>query len=57
MSSSDGLDALSNEYREYCAKHNLPAMSADELLCEDIDNAHTDYLIDFLRRWELVVDK
>ena len=38
----DRLDFLSNVLRDYCTLHNLPFISADELLYESNNNSEMD---------------
>ena len=53
---SESRDALLAEYEDYCDKHSLPKMSADELMCEldySAENApHIEFLSIFSDRWE-----
>lgn len=53
---------LTNQYSEYCGEHDLPAMSADELLHEmfarrDAIAAHVKWLSDFILRWEVAQEE
>ncbi len=55
---------LCDEIRDWCEKHKLPHLSADELLCElcelpmsersDEEQAKVSWLSDFITRWDAV---
>lgn len=46
------LDKLSREYQRFCAKHGLPAISADELILRPLTDFQAAFVADFLSRWE-----
>ncbi len=43
---------LCKEYQEWSAAQGLPAMSADELIFEEISDAQRVWLTDFIIRWD-----
>jgi hypothetical protein len=43
------------EYQEWCRANHLPAMSADELVHENVTEIQTRWLRDFIRRWNETV--
>jgi hypothetical protein len=48
-------DKLTAEYQLWCKDHGYPAMSADELACEEdivTDKFHRAWLAEFIARWE-----
>ena len=54
------LDLLSDVLEDFCTKHNLELMSADDILYGDSDGKLTDYQRDWLRNyisvWDIVVN-
>ncbi len=55
----DSFGPLIDEYQSYCARHNLPKSSADELYYSLLDKPeenrlHLIYLKCFLERWDIV---
>jgi hypothetical protein len=46
---------LCAEFQAWTDAHGLPAMSAEELLHEDITSEQRKYLTAFINRWEMVV--
>ncbi len=60
MTQTNGIHALCEELKAYCAKHNLPFISADELLLElysqePRNEAHCAWVRDFIARWDEAV--
>ena len=57
---TDTINSLTDEYQNYCARHGLPLMSANELLGQlteldnpsDVRRERIDWLTDFISRWE-----
>ena len=65
MSSKTGvidsqLDCLSDCLEDFCTKHNLELMSADDILFGDSDDKLTNYQKDWLRNyievWDIIVN-
>ena len=52
----DNIDFLTIVYEDYCTKHSLPYVSADEQDTEDMDSKHVQWLASFNRMWELAQD-
>jgi hypothetical protein len=52
---SNSTEALTDLLTEYCDTHNLPLMSADELLLEM--GVHWCWLQAFVARWDVVQDE
>ena len=50
------LDLLSDCLEDFCTKHNLELMSADDILYGSFDNELTNYQKDWLRNYILVWD-
>ncbi len=54
------LDLLSDCLEDFCYKHNLELMSADDILYGDSDGKLTDYQRDWLRNyievWDIIVN-
>ena len=54
------LDCLSDVLEDFCIKHNLEIMSADDILYGSSDNQLTDYQKDWLRNyisiWDTIVN-
>lgn len=48
-------DMLHEELKEWCKVNNLPLVSADEILSEEITDDQRTYLLDFIERWETTV--
>jgi hypothetical protein len=57
---TDTINSLTDEYQDYCDRHGLPLMSANELLVQltELDNPsedrreRIDWLTDFISRWD-----
>jgi hypothetical protein len=49
---SNSTEALTDLLTDYCDTHNLPLMSADELLL--VVGAHWQWLLAFIDRWNVV---
>jgi len=65
MSSKTGvidsqLDLLSDVLEDFCTKHNLELMSADDILYGDSDGKLSNYQRDWLRNyievWDIIVN-
>ena len=52
---SNSTEALTDLLVEYCDTHNLPLMSADELLL--VVGAQWEWLQAFVARWDVVQDE
>ena len=54
------LDLLSDVLEDFCTKHNLELMSADDLLYGDSDDKLSNYQKDWLRNyievWDIIVN-
>ena len=54
------LDCLSDVLEDFCTKHNLELMSADDILYGSSDNELTDYQKDWLRNyievWDIIAN-
>ena len=54
------LDLLSDVLEDFCTKHNLELMSADDLLYGDTDGKLSNYQRDWLRNyisvWDIIVN-
>ena len=54
------LDLLSDCLEDFCTKHNLELMSADDILYGSSDNELTDYQKDWLRNnisiWDTIAN-
>jgi hypothetical protein len=49
---------LCAEFKAWCQRENLPWLSADELILEDITDAQRRYISKFILRWEdMLVDQ
>ena len=53
---TDNIDFLTIVYEDYCTKHSLPFVSADEQDTVDMDQKHVQWLVSFNRMWELAQD-
>ena len=52
----DSIDFLTVVYEDYCTKHGLPYVSADEQDLHDMDEKHVKWLYAFNTMWELGQD-
>lgn len=52
----DSIDFLTVVYEDYCTKHSLPYVSADEQDTVDMDQKHVDWLTSFNQMWELSIN-
>jgi hypothetical protein len=52
----DSIDFLTVVYEDYCTKHSLPYVSADEQDTEDMDQKHVEWLTSFNQMWELSIN-
>ena len=54
------LDLLSDVLEDFCTKHNLELMSADDILFGDSDDKLSNYQKDWLRNyieiWDIIVN-
>ena len=54
------LDCLSDVLEDFCTKHNLELMSADDILFGDSDDELTNYQKDWLRNyieiWDIIAN-
>ncbi len=54
------LDLLSDVLEDFCTKHNLELMSADDLLYGDSDDKLSNYQKDWLRNyieiWDIIAN-
>ena len=54
------LDLLSDVLEDFCTKHNLELMSADDILYGDSDDKLSNYQKDWLRNyieiWDIIVN-
>ena len=54
------LDCLSDVLEDFCTKHNLELMSADDILYGDSDGKLSNYQRDWLRNyievWDIIVN-
>ena len=47
------IDFLTIVYEDYCTKHSLPYVSADEQDTDNMDQKHVTWLSSFIETWEL----
>ncbi len=47
------IDFLTIVYEDYCTKHSLPYVSADEQDTDNMDQKHVTWLASFIETWEL----
>jgi len=52
----DSIDFLTVVYEDYCTKHSLPYVSADEQDTVDMDQKHVEWLTSFNQMWELSIN-
>ncbi len=52
----DKIDFLTIVYEDYCTKHSLPYVSADEQDTYDMDSKHVAWLHTFIQMWEIAQD-
>ena len=52
----DNIDFLTDVYEDYCTKHGLPYVSADEQCLSELDERHVNWLNAFNRMWDLAAD-
>ena len=52
----DSIDFLTVVYEDYCTKHSLPYVSADEQDTVDMDQKHVNWLTAFNQMWELSIN-
>ena len=57
MQSADPIDAMTLDLKAFVMRHELPHMSADDLLAlEDVDHIQRLYLVQFVQQWEEVME-
>jgi len=49
----DSIDFLTVVYEDYCTKHGLPYVSADEQDLSDLDSKHVLWLNSFVKSWDV----
>ena len=49
----DKIDFLTVVYEDYCTKHSLPFVSADEQELSQLDQKHVNWLNTFNDMWDL----
>ena len=52
----DKIDFLTIVYEDYCTKHSLPYVSADEQDTVDMDEKHVQWLHVFNDMWDIAQD-
>jgi len=52
----DNIDFLTVVYEDYCTKHHLPFISADEQHLDELDEKHVLWLRCFNDMWEIAQD-
>jgi hypothetical protein len=52
----DKIDFLTIVYEDYCTKHSLPYVSADEQDLNDMDEKHVNWLYNFNQMWDLAIN-
>jgi len=52
----DKIDFLTDVYEDYCTKHSLPYVSADEQDLTDMDEKHIQWLHNFNAMWDIAQD-
>ena len=45
------IDFLTIVYEDYCTKHSLPYVSADEQDTDNMDQKHVTWLASFIETW------
>ena len=54
------LDLLSDVLEDFCTKHNLELMSADDILYGDSDgklsNSQRDWFRNYIELWDIIVN-
>ncbi len=56
VTSMDNIDFLTIVYEDYCTKHSLPYVSADEQDLNDMDEKHVNWLYNFNQMWDLAIN-
>ena len=51
MTKMSKIDFLTIVYKDYCTKHNLPFVSADEQELNESDKKHIDWIDNFIDMW------
>ena len=52
----DKIDFLTIVYEDYCTKHGLPYVSADEQDLSDLDEKHINCIDNFIDMWHYAQD-
>ena len=52
----DKIDFLTIVYEDYCTKHSLPYVSADDQDTSDMDEKHVNWLRNFIEVWDLAAN-
>ena len=50
------IDFLTIVYNDYCTKHNLPLVSADEQELSESDEKHINWMDNFIDMWYYAED-
>ena len=50
------IDFLTIVYKDYCTKHNLPFVSADEQELSESDKKHINWIDNFIDMWHYAED-
>ena len=56
VTSMDNIDFLTIVYEDYCTKHSLPYVSADEQDLNEMDEKHVNWLYNFNQMWDLAIN-
>ncbi len=52
----DKIDFLTEVYEDYCTKHSLPYVSADDQDTSDMDEKHVNWIHTFIEVWDLAAN-
>ena len=56
MTKMSKIDFLTIAYKDYCTKHNLPLVSADEQDLSYSDEKHINWIDNFIDMWDYAQD-
>ena len=56
MTKMSKIDFLTIVYDDYCTKHNLPPVSADEQDLSYLDEKHINWIDNFIDMWDYAQD-
>ena len=56
MTKMDKIDFLTIVYEDYCTKHSLPYVSADEQDFSYLDEKHINWIDNFIDMWDYAQD-